>query len=81
MNSLSPFGPAVMEEQGIGVTVDEFNARKADGTMAGHVGFAESVGMITDALGWKLDKFEQDMEPIVTDVDRKSPCLLYTSIL
>lgn len=28
--------------------------------------------MITDALGWKLDKFEQDMEPIVTDVDRKS---------
>ena len=41
--------------------------------MAGHVGFAESVGMICDALGWKLDKFEQDMEPIVTDVDRKSP--------
>ena len=34
---------------------------------------AESVGMICDALGWKLDKFEQDMEPIVTDVDRKSP--------
>ena len=61
VNSLSPFGPAVMEEQGIGITVDEFNARKADGTMAGHVGFAESVGMITDALGWKLEKFEQDM--------------------
>ena len=29
--------------------------------------------MITKALGWKLDKFEQDMDPIVTDVDRKSP--------
>ena len=50
-----------MEEQGIGITVDEFNKRKADGTMAGHVGFAESVGMMCDALGWKLDKFEQDM--------------------
>ncbi len=73
VNSLSPFGPAVMEEQGIGITVDEFNQRKAAGTMAGHVGFAESVGMMCDALGWKLDKFEQDMEPIVTDVDRKSP--------
>ncbi|HRS21033.1 MAG TPA: dihydrodipicolinate reductase, partial [Clostridia bacterium] len=24
VNSLSPFGPAVMEEQGIGITVDEF---------------------------------------------------------
>ena len=73
VNSLSPFGPAVMEEQGIGVEVEDFNKRKADGTMAGHVGFAESVGMICDALGWNLEKFEQDMEPIVTDVDRKSP--------
>ena len=73
VNSLSPFGPAVMEEQGIGLEVAEFEKRKAAGTMTGHVGFAESIRMITDALGWKLDKFEQDMEPIVTDVDRKSP--------
>ena len=51
----------------------DFEKRKAAGTMTGHVGFAESIRMITDALGWKLDKFEQDMEPIVTDVDRKSP--------
>ena len=41
--------------------------------MAGHVGFAESTMMICDALGWKWDDFGQDMEPIVTDVDRKSP--------
>lgn len=29
--------------------------------------------MIADGLGWKLDKWEQQMEPIVTEVDRKSP--------
>ena len=73
VNSLSPFGPVVMEEQGIGISVEEFNERKANGTMAGHVGFAESTMMICDALGWKWDEFGQDMEPIVTDVDRKSP--------
>lgn len=73
VNSLSPFGPAVMEEQGIGISVEEFEKGKKDGTLAGHVGFHESVGMIADALGWKIDKFEQDMEPIITDVDRKSP--------
>ena len=73
VNSLSPFGPAVMEEQGIGISVEEFNERKAAGTMAGHVGFAESTMMMCDALGWKWDDFGQDMEPIVTDVDRKSP--------
>ena len=73
VNSLSPFGKLVMEEQGIGLTVDEFNQRVADGTMAGHVGFAQSVGMIAEAVGWKVDKFEQQMSPIVTDVDRQAP--------
>ncbi len=73
VNSLSPFGPAVMEEQGVGITVDEFNKGVDDGTLAGHVGFHESVGMIADAIGWDIDKFEQQMKPIVTTVDRKSP--------
>lgn len=73
VNSLSPFGPAVMEEQGIGITVDEFKKGVEEGTLAGHVGFAESIAMIADAIGWKLSDFKQTMEPIVTDIDRKSP--------
>lgn len=73
VNSLSPFGPAVMEEQGIGITVDEFNNGVKTGKLAGHVGFAESIGLITEAIGWKLSDFKQSMEPIVTEVDRKSP--------
>lgn len=72
VNSLSPFGPAVMEEQGVGITLDTFNKGVADKSLAGHVGFAESVGMIASALGVKLDGFEQQMKPIVTTVDRKS---------
>lgn len=73
VNSLSPFGPAVMKEQGIGISVEEFNERKAAGTMDGHVGFAESVGMMAEGLGLKVEEFSQDMSPIETDVDRKSP--------
>ena len=73
VNSLSPFGPAVMEEQGVGLTVEAFMKGVEDGTLAGHVGFAESVGMIAEALGWNVEKFEQQMKPIVTSVDRKSP--------
>lgn len=73
VNSLSPFGPAVMEEQGVGITVDEFNKGVEDGSLAGHVGFAESIKMIGDAIGWDVEKFEQQMKPIVTTVDRKSP--------
>ena len=73
VNSLSPFGPAVMEEQGIGISTEEFYERKANNTMSGHVGFAESVGMIAEGLGLKVAEFSQDMNPITTDVDRKSP--------
>ena len=41
--------------------------------MAGHVGFSESVGMMAEGLGLKVAEFSQDMNPITTDVDRKSP--------
>ncbi len=73
VNSLSPFGPAVMEEQGVGITVEDFNKGVADGSLAGHVGFSESINMIADAIGWNVEKLEQQMKPIVTTVDRKSP--------
>ncbi len=73
VNSLSPFGPAVMEEQGIGISVDDFKKGVKDGSLSGHVGFPESINMVADAIGWKVEKVTQSMDPIVTDVDRKSP--------
>ncbi|MBE0700307.1 MAG: NADP-binding protein [Acholeplasmataceae bacterium] len=73
VNSLSPFGPAVMHEQGVGISLDEYNDRVEKNELSGHVGFKESVEMIADAMGVKLDGFKQQMKPIVTSVDRKSP--------
>jgi len=73
INSLSPFGPTVMREQGVGLTTAEFEAGLAAGHVAGHVGFAESVAMIADGMGLEIDEFRQQMEPIITDIDRKSP--------
>lgn len=73
VNSLSPFGAAVMHEQGIGLTQEAFQQCVSDGTLAGHVGFAESSGIIAAAFGFDIDHFKQQMRPIVTQVDRKSP--------
>ncbi|MDR2648554.1 MAG: dihydrodipicolinate reductase, partial [Clostridiales bacterium] len=73
VNSLSPFGEAVMSEQGVGLSVEEFERRVQNGSVTGHVGFAESVRMISDATGLGVDRFEQRLTPIVTAVDRKSP--------
>lgn len=72
VNDLSPFGKSVMVEQGVGATREEFIKGVEDKTIAGHVGFVESINMIADGLGWRLDKIEQTKEPIMTTVDRKS---------
>ena len=72
VNDLSPFGHAVMEEQGVGVTREVFEKGVEDGSIAGHVGFPESIRMITDGIGWNLDKIDQTREPIMSNVYRKS---------
>ncbi|MGL4914376.1 MAG: 2,4-diaminopentanoate dehydrogenase [Romboutsia sp.] len=72
VNDLSPFGVAVMEEQGVGVTKEVFEKGVEDGSIAGHVGFPESIKMITDGIGWNLEKIDQTREPIMSNVYRKS---------
>ncbi|MCI2425934.1 NADP-binding protein [Candidatus Acetothermia bacterium] len=73
VNDLSPFGPAVMRTQGVGTTVKEFEQGLADGSIVGHIGFPESITMIADSIGWKLDKIEQTRTPIISQVERKTP--------
>lgn len=72
VNDLSPFGTAVMVEQGVGVTKEVFEQGVEDGSIAGHVGFPESIRMITDGIGWNLEKIDQTREPIMSNVYRKS---------
>ena len=74
INNLSPFGPAVMEGQGVGLKLDEFNKRVKEDKLDGHVGFPESINMISDALGWELSQdIELSRAPIVSQVYRKAP--------
>lgn len=74
INNLSPFGPSVMEGQGVGLRLDEFNQRVRENKLDGHVGFPESINMISDALGWELSQdIELSRAPIVSQVYRKAP--------
>jgi len=75
VNDLSPFGPTVMESQGVGTTVEQFEAGVADGSIVGHIGFHESIGLIASALGWDIDEIKETREPIVTGVPRETPCV------
>ena len=47
---------------GAGLTREQFQSRVDDGSVR-HVGLAESVSMIADAFGWKLDKITDEIQP------------------
>jgi hypothetical protein len=47
---------------GAGLTRDQFQKKVDDGSVR-HVGLAESVSMIADAMGWKLDRVTDEIQP------------------
>ena len=47
---------------GAGLTREQFQRKVDDGSVR-HVGLAESVSMIADALGWKMDRITDEIEP------------------
>ena len=47
---------------GAGLTREQFMRKVEDGSVR-HVGLAESVSMIADAMGWKLEKITDDIQP------------------
>jgi 4-hydroxy-tetrahydrodipicolinate reductase len=51
---------------GAGLSVEAFEAKVRDGGVR-HVGLAESVSMIADAMGWKLDRITDVIQPKVAE--------------
>jgi 4-hydroxy-tetrahydrodipicolinate reductase len=51
---------------GAGLTREQFMDKVKDGSVR-HVGLAESITMIADAMGWKLDKVTDEIEPKIAD--------------
>lgn len=72
INDLSPFGPTVMETQGVGTTPEEFKKGLKDGSIVGHIGFQESVKMIADSLELELDEIKETREAIISNTHRET---------
>ena len=49
---------------GAALTLEEFEVKKNDGSLR-HVGLPESVDFIADRLGWKIDRNEETLEPVI----------------
>lgn len=76
VNDLSPYGPSVLHYQGVGLTPEAFDKGLADGSVVGHFGFAQSIHMVTAALGWKIDGIQETRTPIVSQVRRETPFVI-----
>ena len=59
---------------GAGLTREQFQA-KVDDASVRHVGLAESVSMIAEALGWKLDRITDEIQPKIASEEVSSEFL------
>jgi 2,4-diaminopentanoate dehydrogenase len=51
---------------GSGLTTEQFQRKVDDGSVR-HVGLSESIQMIGDAMGWKLDRITDDIQPKIAE--------------
>lgn len=56
---------------GSGLTKEQFAKKVKDGSVR-HVGLAESVTMIADAMGWNLDKITDEIQPKIAETGVES---------
>ncbi len=49
---------------GAGLSPEEFADKAAAGDVR-HVGLAESIGLLADAMGWRLDEITDEIEPVI----------------
>ena len=56
---------------GAGLTVSEFHKKVEEGVLR-HVGLTESMHMIASSMGWKLDRTEDKISPIIAEKQVKT---------
>lgn len=61
----------LQRKAGVGLSVEGFQRGASDGAI-GHMGLRESVFMIADTLGWRLDDVTETLEPAIAQQKRKT---------
>jgi len=64
----------LQKKVGAGMTIAEFAEQKKTGRF-GHIGLRESLLFVAEGLGWSLDRIEENLNPIISDRDVKTPFL------
>ncbi len=59
---------------GAGLSVDQWKAKKKTGTF-GHIGLRESLLLVANGLGWRLDRIEETLDPMIAPERVETPFL------
>lgn len=73
ITDISPLGSDFARSQGVGLSPSHFAEQVERGRIVGHLGLEQSIHLIADALGWRLDRVEQERRPVVAEIRRESP--------
>jgi 4-hydroxy-tetrahydrodipicolinate reductase len=66
---------SLQQRIGAGLTLDQFRGHLARGAVR-HVGLSESVHMLADGLGWRLDRVTETIDPIIADEWVRTACVM-----
>ncbi len=76
VNDLASYGPTVLASQGVGLSPAAFEAGLVKGTVVGHIGFPESIYLIAGAVGWEIERIEEQRQAIIAEVGRETPFVM-----
>ena len=68
----SPYSPTIGRLR-FGIPIETFRERVIKKEIPLHTGFTESMDMIADALGWKIDEVIETWEPLLSKSRREGP--------
>jgi len=68
----SRYGIVVWEHIGVGKTPDEFDQGIKNGDIVLHVGLKETVHIVADAMGWKLDHYTETKSWMISKSKREA---------
>jgi len=69
---LSAFSENVLRRLGLGFDREEFDRRKREGTIYGHIGFPQSMRIVAARLGLDLERVDAHIEPIIGDREHRA---------
>lgn len=64
---ISGYSRSILRMLGLGFTDEAFARGRADGTIAGHIGFPQSMHVVARALGLEIELIEREITPTFTD--------------